>query len=87
MVGGNLKHNLFSLLPNTNKFTLRILNMNVSGLGFKTDKLKVRMAELKTLLQNSDYDIVLIQEAWYKREYYAHFLHFYIVYLDKEHRE
>ena len=43
--------------------------MNVSGLGFKTDKLKVRMAELKTLLQNSDYDIVLIQEAWYKREY------------------
>ena len=43
--------------------------MNVWGLGSKTDKLNVRMAALKTLLQNSDYDIVLIQEAWFHREY------------------
>ena len=43
--------------------------MNVWGVFIDTDTVEVRMAALKTLLENSNYDLVLIQEAWFKKDY------------------
>ena len=47
-------------------FDLNILNLNVWGLA---DAKKERMPAIAKMLQNSDYDVVLVQEAWYNVDY------------------
>ena len=65
------KKYLFRLPPHANRFSLRILNMNVWGMPFTAGSasLDVRVAALKTLMENNNYDIVLIQEAWLYGQY------------------
>ena len=57
------------ILQSSGTFTLRMLNLNVWGLKFESETVAVRMEAIKTLLKNSLYDFVLIQEAWYNEDY------------------
>ena len=50
-------------------FTLRILDLNVLGLRFESETVTTRMDGIKRLLEKGLYDIVLIQEAWYNKDY------------------
>ena len=50
-------------------FTLRLLDLNVWGLKFESETVAMRMEAIKTLLKNSLYDLVLVQEAWYNEDY------------------
>ena len=57
------------ILQSSGTFTLRLLNLNVWGLKFESETVAVRMEAIKTLLKNSLYDLVLVQEAWYNEDY------------------
>ena len=57
------------ILQSSETFTLRLLNLNVWGLKFESETVAVRMEGIKTLLKNSIYDLVLVQEAWYNEDY------------------
>ena len=57
------------ILQSSGTFTLRMLNLNVWGLKFESETVAVRMEAIKTLLKNSLYDLVLVQEAWYNEDY------------------
>ena len=57
------------ILQSSGTFTLRMLNLNVWGLKFESETVAVRMESIKTLLKNSLYDLVLVQEAWYNEDY------------------
>ena len=57
------------ILQSSGTFTLRVLNINVWGLKFESETVAVRMEAIKTLLKNSLYDLVLVQEAWYNEDY------------------
>ena len=39
------------------------------GLKLESETVAVRMEGIKTLLKNSIYDLVLVQEAWYNEDY------------------
>ena len=52
-------------LPESSEiFTLRMLNLNVFGVRLESRTVAVRMEGIKQLLENSLYDLVLVQEAW-----------------------
>ena len=50
-------------------FTLSMLDLNVFGVRFQSETVAVRMEGIKRLLENSLYDFVLVQEAWYNEDY------------------
>ena len=50
-------------------FDLKILNLNVWGLKL-ADLKNERMPAIAKMLKNSDYDVVLVQEAWYNVDYH-----------------
>ena len=50
-------------------FDLKILNLNVWGMRLADEK-NERIAAIAKMLQNSDYDAVLVQEAWYNMDYH-----------------
>ena len=50
-------------------FDLKILNLNVWGLKL-ADLKNERMPAIAKMLENSDYDVVLVQEAWYNVDYH-----------------
>ena len=52
------------LLESSEIFTLRMLDLNVFGVRFESETVAVRMEGIKRLLENSLYDLVLVQEAW-----------------------
>jgi endonuclease/exonuclease/phosphatase family metal-dependent hydrolase len=49
------------------EFTLNILNLNVWDIGEAVDE---RMVAIQELLKKSEYDVVLVQEAWYNTHYH-----------------
>jgi len=57
------------LLESSEIFTLRLLDLNVFGVKFESETVAVRMEGIKSLLEKSLYDLVLIQEAWYNEDY------------------
>jgi len=57
------------LLESSEVFTLRLLDLNVFGVKFESETVAVRMEAIKSLLEKSLYDLVLIQEAWYNEDY------------------
>ena len=57
------------LLESSEIFTLRMLDLNVFGVRFESETVAVRMEGIKRLLENSLYDLVLVQEAWYNEDY------------------
>ena len=46
-----------------------MLDLNVFGVRFESKTVAVRMEGIKRLLENSLYDLVLVQEAWYNEDY------------------
>ena len=50
-------------------FDLKILNMNVWGLKTAEQK-NARLPAIANMLRKSDYDAVLVQEAWYNVDYH-----------------
>ena len=50
-------------------FDLKILNLNVWGLKL-ADRKNERMPKIAKMLLHSDYDAVLVQEAWYNVDYH-----------------
>ena len=57
------------LLESSEIFTLRMLDLNVFGVRLESKTVAVRMKGIKHLLENSLYDLVLVQEAWYNEDY------------------
>ena len=55
-------------LGRVGSFDLNILNLNVWGLGLANRK-NERMPAIAEMLMQSDYDVVLVQEAWYNADY------------------
>ena len=55
-------------LGRVGSFDLNILNLNVWGLGLANRK-NERMPAIAEMLLQSDYDVVLLQEAWYNADY------------------
>ena len=49
--------------------TLSMLDLNVLGVRFQSETGTVRMEGIKRLLEESLYDLVLVQEAWYNEDY------------------
>ena len=50
-------------------FSLRMLNMNVWGIRYYSERKDERMKGIVKFLQNSDYDIIFIQELWTPKDY------------------
>ena len=56
-------------LESSEIFTLSMLDLNVFGVRFQSETVAVRMEGIKRLLEESLYDLVLVQEAWYNEDY------------------
>ena len=57
------------LLESSETFALRMLDLNVLGVRFQSETVTVRMEGIKRLLEESLYDLVLVQEAWNNEDY------------------
>ena len=65
---GLLVNKALYLLPEAN--VLRVLNLNTWGLGWpiSSDR-KARFRALREVLAHSDYDVILLQEVWYRADH------------------
>ena len=53
----------------SNTFTLRVLTINVWGFKAWAEEKQVRMSAIADFINKTEYDVVLIQEAWYNKDY------------------